>query len=1017
MIPHPTKPGVTLRDPEDFDDLRSSVRDAAVQGFKQAFPRSYGGLRLEMEDVGYEKLADYTPEQERAAWMEDGYLHDKLSGTMKLVDETTGDVMGTKRMSLMKVPWITPRGTIMHKGNDYTLAHQSRLDSGPFTRRANNGLLETHFNVVPGSGRTFRVSLDPQDAQYRLNVGTSNLHLYSVMKDLGVSDEELEGAWGKDILTSNQSKYNPRALDSAYKQFVPEWQRTGPVDRATMANAVRESLDRVKVSSGISAVTLPDWKDGVVSPMKKSAGAEDRSEFFKMAAAAPFDPDMTAADVLDGRLDFDIDMRVAAMAFMDGMDKQAAAKDVEYVEEVIKHWKCPHCGEKIHEKGSYPKDLDSDSRTMVHGACGGEFLPPPPSPEAQAWLNAFMGKAAHAVEVREAPHVYDWDGVLVPRIQGDARTYIHALGALERGTDIAEELKGIPLDIVTARPPMFGPHIRDTANRLGLVISSLHHAEDKAPAVKSLGRPLLDDSPEVVAAVQEALGADMAVLHKAASAQFTKYADTPHNETKTVSHKSTHVKTVIDRNGLVDVYRLMQLVNGRPVEYEQMSEAPTISRSSRDGFSRKRYEEADPSVPVMLDETMDLVDGRHRLARLEDAYAGQFPFVRVTKEDLRKATIDSEDQAWDRSMVTAQPRKAHPATIEKSASIPTKAELQQARRDTEQPKSHAQAEAGNYRKGMFRWNGLEIRIENPKGSTRKGLKPDGTIAWESKMHADYGYVVGTEAVDGDAVDVFIGPTLKSEIVYVIDQVDGKGKFDEHKCVLGCRSEDEARRLYLRHYPRGWSGLKAVTPLTSRQFKAWLTTHDVKKPLSGQMVKVASSDFVPDLDGDAMQEAYDSVYGKSGPRLAGMKQWPDKWMPPGSDRLGWISWYKGYLTGTRTDDDARQIGRWKSFKAKHVPKFKANPTPRAAYALRYWGIDPLKHLPLEDRESFQETMDEYKAKKNADWLRQKTANLTPGDLREIITESGGEVENDASMRSMLVKLARGFGATESEIAEL
>lgn len=990
MIPHPKKPGVMLRDPEDFDDLRAAVRDAAVQGFQQAFPRSYGGLRLEMEDVGYEKLADYTPEQERKAWMEDGYLHDKLSGTLRLVDENTGDVIGTKRMSLMKVPWITPRGTIMHKGNDYTLAHQSRLDSGTFTRRANNGLLETHFNVAPGSGRTFRVSLDPQDAQYRLSVGSSNLHLYSVMKDLGVSDDELEGAWGKEILEANKPKYNPRALDSAYKQFVPEWQRTGPVDRATMANSVRESLDRVKVSAGISSVTLPDWKDGNVSPLKKVAASEDLLEFFKQAAAAPFDPDMTPLDVLEGRLDFDIDMRVSAQMFMGDMTKSAEAKNVEFLEEVVKHWKCPHCGEKIHEKGSYPKDHDIDSRVMIHGACGGEFLPPPMPEEAQAWLGLLRNKdAATAVEVREAPHVYDWDGVLIPRIPGDAKTYIHALGELERGTDIADELKGIPLDIVTARPSMFEPYIRDTANRLGLVISSLHHAEDKAPAVKSLGRPLLDDSPEVVEAVRQALGNDMAVLHKAAAVSFTKYASITDNadiwNPEDGNFHTAHVP---------DIWRQVEGREPREIDIEKV----WVGSPDSPGFDESRVQSADTSFPIILDGYTEgdgfeggLVDGRHRRIKLLREGQKKIKVIKLTDEDI-KAILNTT----------------------KSASVK---DLQSARKDTEQPKSHAQAEAGNYRKGMFRWNGLEVRIENPKGSTRKGLKPDGTIAWESKMHADYGYVVGTEAIDGDAVDVFIGPALKSEIVYVIDQVDGKGKFDEHKCVLGCRSEDEARRLYLRHYPRGWSGLKAITPLTSRQFKVWLKTHEVKKPLSGQVVKVASSDFVPDLDGEAMQEAYDAVYGKSGPRLAGMKQWPEKWMPPGSDRLGWISWYKGYLTGTRTDDDARQIGRWKSFKAKHVPKFKANPTPRAAYALRYWGIDPLKHIPRESREEFQKSMEEYRAKKNADWVRQKMANLTPGDLREIIVESGGSVESGESMHSMIVKVARGLGAYETEIAAL
>lgn len=112
------------------------------------------------------------------------------------------------------------------------------------------------------------------------------------------------------------------------------------------------------------------------------------------------------------------------------------------------------------------------------------------------------------------------------------------------------------------------------------------------------------------------------------------------------------------------------------------------------------------------------------------------------------------------------------------------------------PPTPAQAEAGNYKKPRVKWNGLEIAIENPAGSVREGK------GWRTKMKYDYGYVRRSEAVDGDEVDVYLGPDLETApMVYVVHQRkygDWKA-YDEDKCMLGFPSEKSAREAYLQHY--------------------------------------------------------------------------------------------------------------------------------------------------------------------------------------------------------------------------
>lgn len=141
------------------------------------------------------------------------------------------------------------------------------------------------------------------------------------------------------------------------------------------------------------------------------------------------------------------------------------------------------------------------------------------------------------------------------------------------------------------------------------------------------------------------------------------------------------------------------------------------------------------------------------------------------------------------------------------------------------------------------------------------------------------------------------------------------------------------------------------------------------------------DFTPDYSAESMQPEIQNIYGRQGPRLASMKEWPAKWLETsGPNSFGWLDWYTKYCNGERNPEiDDRQIKRWKSFKARHGSQLIKNPTPRRAYALRNWGVDPLKLIDDEQqRKELEASMEEYKARAEAQW-RQKHANF---DSREL-----------------------------------
>lgn len=150
--------------------------------------------------------------------------------------------------------------------------------------------------------------------------------------------------------------------------------------------------------------------------------------------------------------------------------------------------------------------------------------------------------------------------------------------------------------------------------------------------------------------------------------------------------------------------------------------------------------------------------------------------------------------------------------------------------------SPAQIAAGNYKKTHVRLHGLDIAIENPKGSVRRGIDPQTKKVWECTLPADYGYIKRTEGADGDHVDVYIGPAPDSQAVFVVDQVDLQtGAWDEHKCILGCASPEEARDLYLSGFSDGLGHrrLGALHEMTIDTFKRWLVEGDTSRPYGGQ----------------------------------------------------------------------------------------------------------------------------------------------------------------------------------------
>lgn len=288
--------------------------------------------------------------------------------------------------------------------------------------------------------------------------------------------------------------------------------------------------------------------------------------------------------------------------------------------------------------------------------------------------------------------------------------------------------------------------------------------------------------------------------------------------------------------------------NGEPLQIRTVqAESESISKPGNDGDANARelaesanafpaqakvgeaYMRAQSRGPVTAEQASTIRDfyagdeGMEKLKSLADSTADMSP------GDRMQAVID----------LAIAPEKAKATAIDEAAAEAALSPTNDLPEPTE-----AQKEAGNYKKAKVRVLGREVTIENPKGSKRSGVDPDGN-AWSVDMKTHYGYLNRTEGADGDHVDVFLGDNPDSEQVFVVDQVNADGSFDEHKVMVGFDSQEQAVEAYRGNYQDGWK-VGPVTAMKADEFKAWLDTGDTTKPLSGEIKAGSESAPAPVL---------------------------------------------------------------------------------------------------------------------------------------------------------------------------
>ena len=188
--------------------------------------------------------------------------------------------------------------------------------------------------------------------------------------------------------------------------------------------------------------------------------------------------------------------------------------------------------------------------------------------------------------------------------------------------------------------------------------------------------------------------------------------------------------------------------------------------------------------------------------------------------------------------------ESSPSPQENGPKNSTQSAVESASAEVETSPTEAQKKAGNYKMGHVKVGAFDVTIENPRGSERSGTDANGK-KWSVKMNNTYGYIRGTEGVDGDHIDVFLAENMDKwdgKYVFVVDQYNPDGTFDEHKVMLGFNSMEEARSAYLSNYEKGWENGRriVVARIKTDDFQKWVdSSHRKTKPFAHYVIAGAA----------------------------------------------------------------------------------------------------------------------------------------------------------------------------------
>lgn len=240
----------------DAGALREKIYDKATKALGEAFKLDLKGRTLGVEDITISRR-EFSPEEQKRALLRGDSLRVPAKGTLVLRDGEGKVINKAEGFTLVHLPYLTERHTVIADGNEYQFANQLRRKPGVYTQRGENGEIKTVFNL--GRGANFDLGFNAEKGTFAVQYGTSNVPLYPMLRGLGVPHAEIASALGPSLASANaaaQGHQVETAINKLYEKLVPVTMRVPGANMEAKAEAIRKRYAVTTLDPEVTTHTL-----------------------------------------------------------------------------------------------------------------------------------------------------------------------------------------------------------------------------------------------------------------------------------------------------------------------------------------------------------------------------------------------------------------------------------------------------------------------------------------------------------------------------------------------------------------------------------------------------------------------------------------------------------------------------------------------------------------------------------------------------------------------------------------
>lgn len=217
---HKSEPPKNTRAFFDPEKLRQMLFDTAIKSFGNKINAiETQDYKLRVKDLKMD-IPNVTSTMQKKLVLEKKDLTAPMKGTVDLIHKASGKVIESKHTTLAQIPYVTNHNTVIYNGSEYESVNQQRLLPGIYSRIRQDGIPEAHINPEARTGQAGRILFLPETQLFILMVRNSQVRLYGILHDMGITDPVLKDAWGEQILNANRIQYKGDEIDKLHTILI-----------------------------------------------------------------------------------------------------------------------------------------------------------------------------------------------------------------------------------------------------------------------------------------------------------------------------------------------------------------------------------------------------------------------------------------------------------------------------------------------------------------------------------------------------------------------------------------------------------------------------------------------------------------------------------------------------------------------------------------------------------------------------------------------------------------------------